>query len=648
MANFAKDLMAGQGCSVDGLTQSRNPMGNFVDAVFQGPQGAKGQMMGPRGPISGPGATMHAAMREGFQGNITKQINPMTGPTQNWGNNFTQQARAVQPSPPPQAMQQQRGRTISAPTQNWGAEFKQNPNTQYGSARRMKGRGSMQGPRGAMRMQTNIMMRQQTAMAQHSMMMQQTMMMAQQQQMMMAQQMQPQQQMMMQQTFQRSQESRPEIKEITHEDKNITVVKKDDQSKLSKSEMNATRLTAAEMTKVLSQDQDPKYRQSEFFQFMSQIRDNEVEFAGNKVVDTPEKQDHISGVWDQPPPQVKQDTMPQQQKMGIGTNMNMSAINSMTDKMSAAWRDSMDGKQVNFEQIWQEATNQVVTENMYTFAETNKFKEQSNLFQQGIELFNQGEIRDAILAFQAHVQHEVDDSSEGWRMLGKCHQEHDEDRQAIECLKRAVEEDPYNLDALLDLGVSYVNELDSQNALETLKGWIDHHPSFQGMKYTPDAYSDGTLMDEIMQLMLQAREFDATDPDVHIILGVLYNVSRDFDSAVASLRQALSLRPDDYSLWNKLGATQANGNRGLEAMPAYEKALQMKPKYARAWLNMGISYANLGNYSKAVRGYLKALKLNPQASHVWSYLRIAFTCMERFDLLKLVDERNVDLFKDFL
>ena len=137
-------------------------------------------------------------------------------------------------------------------------------------------------------------------------------------------------------------------------------------------------------------------------------------------------------------------------------------------------------------------------------------------------------------------------------------------------------------------------------------------------------------------------------PQVHIILGVLYNVSRDFDSAVASLRRALSIRPNDYSLWNKLGATQANGNRGLEAMPAYEKALQMKPKYARAWLNMGISYANLGNYTKAVKGYLEALKLNPQANHIWSYLRIAFSCMERFDLLKLTDSQDVNLFTEFL
>ena len=636
MANFAKDLMGGQGCSVDGLAQARNPMGQMVDTLFQGPQGAKGQMMGPRGPISGPGASMHAAMKEGFQGNV-KARGPMMRPGQNWGGDFKQQARMAPPPPPMQ--QQQRPRAMSAPSQNWGAEFKQTPGNMR-QASRMR-RGSMQGPRGAMRMQPQqMMMRQQTAMAQQSMMMQQTMMMAQQQQMMMQQMYQPQ----MMQHRQQVQQTRPEIKEIVEE--NVTTSDTTTES----DSMNATRLTAAEMTKVLSQDQDPKYRQSEFFQFMSQIRDNEVEFAGNKVIDTPEKQDHISGVWDQPPPQVKHDMMPPQQKMNanLGMNMNMSAINSMTDKMSAVWRDGMDGKQVNFEQAWKDATNQVVNQDLYTFEESNKFKDHDDTFMKGMELFHQGEIREAILAFQAHVQQEVDDSSEGWRMLGKCHQEHDEDRQAIECLRRAVEEDPYNLDALLELGVSYVNELDSQNALATMKAWIDHHPSFQGMKYTPDAYSDGTLMDEIMQLMLQARQFDSSDPDVHIVLGVLYNVSRDFDSAVASLRQALSLRPEDYSLWNKLGATQANGNRGLEAMPAYEKALQMKPKYARAWLNMGISYANLGNYSKAVKGYLKTLKLNPQADHVWSYLRIAFTCMERFDLLKLVDQRNVDAFAEFM
>ena len=73
-------------------------------------------------------------------------------------------------------------------------------------------------------------------------------------------------------------------------------------------------------------------------------------------------------------------------------------------------------------------------------------------------MFNSGNVHEAILAFEAGVQ--VDpEHAEGWRMLGACHAENDEDKKAIVCLRRAVDADPYNVDALLALGTSYVNEL---------------------------------------------------------------------------------------------------------------------------------------------------------------------------------------------
>jgi peroxin-5 len=345
----------------------------------------------------------------------------------------------------------------------------------------------------------------------------------------------------------------------------------------------------------------------------------------------------------------------------------------METMFKKAWDDSQAGKEVDFDAVYREALEESgahglneawgaadaggldqawsetsVTANLadrpYELAAQNKFASAEDPFGRGMELFRAGNLPDAILAFEAAVSQDGS-HAEAWRMLGVAHQENDQDTKAIACLERAVDNDAYNIDALLGLGVSYVNELDQQRALKNLKAWVVNNPKFSGVEVTQDMYGDGSLMDDVMQLMLKAAEWAPNDAEVQQVLGVLYNVSREYGAAALAFKRALGARPDDYSLWNKLGATLANGQRSEEALPAYHRALEIKPKYARGWLNLGISHSNLGQYREAARCYLKALDLNPEAVHIWSYLRICFTCMERFDLIALSDKRNLDAFR---
>eukprot|EP00644_Phytophthora_capsici_P001108 jgi/Phyca11/551842/estExt2_Genewise1Plus.C_PHYCAscaffold_430357 len=431
---------------------------------------------------------------------------------------------------------------------------------------------------------------------------------------------------------------------------------------------------SSEMARTMSQNPDPKFQNSQFLKFMNQVSSGEVQIdeEKNDVVGGELKMEGaLEGAWEDTADMHSNRDLFDSSWKQSGNASTAAMENAFAESTAAhahplegAWNDAGtvntsgldqawgDSKTAGekamaeaqttdpFEDAWDSATNQD-----YTYKADNPFLDASENFQKGVEFFKSGHLDDAILAFEAEVQQHPD-NSEAWRMLGECHAENDEDKSAIICLERAVEEDPYNLSALLALGVSNVNELNPQGALKTLKAWVQHNPKFHGLEIQVDEYSDGSLMDEVMQLMLQARAHDPSDSDVQVVLGVLYNVSKDYDAAVGSFRTATDSRPDEYALWNKIGATLANSARSSDAIPAYHRALELKPRYARGWLNLGISHANLGNYEEATKCYLQALSLNNRADHIWSYLRICFTCMERFDLVKIADTKDISHFRE--
>lgn len=76
---------------------------------------------------------------------------------------------------------------------------------------------------------------------------------------------------------------------------------------------------------------------------------------------------------------------------------------------------------------------------------------------------------------------------------------------------------------------------------------------------------------QVARLFNDAAQMSPDDADVYIVLGVLYNLSREYDKAIESFKIALKLKPRDYSLWNKLGATQANSVQSADAILAYQQ-----------------------------------------------------------------------------
>jgi len=288
---------------------------------------------------------------------------------------------------------------------------------------------------------------------------------------------------------------------------------------------------------------------------------------------------------------------------------------------------------------------------------SNPYTGQGDAFERGVDLFNQGMITESILALESEIQRNPH-NTKAWQFLGQAHAENDKDNLAITCLAKAVESDPQNLPALAALAVSYTNDFNREKALDTLEMWIKRSPDYarmaesmmpppppSGQDFFMGAWSRHTY---VANMYLEAARLRPEDPDpeVQTALGLLYNLSYEYDKAVDCFKAALTKRPDDYLLWNKLGATLANSNRSEEALGAYYRALEGKPTYVRARANLGISYLALNEHPEAANNFLAALRLHPNAGHLWDNLKMVFRLMERRDLEEKATRQNIDDFTE--
>ncbi|KAJ1498020.1 Peroxisomal membrane signal receptor PTS1 [Coelomomyces lativittatus] len=226
-------------------------------------------------------------------------------------------------------------------------------------------------------------------------------------------------------------------------------------------------------------------------------------------------------------------------------------------------------------------------------------------------------------------------------ILGIKQQENEKEQQAITALRQALKLDPGQLNAWLALAVSYTNENRSECATDSLKGWLLNHPQYHTVLPTSSSMtpSSAVLADYFLKAVHVATH---VDPDLQVGLGVLFNLTENYERAVDCFQVALACRPYDAFLWNKLGATLANSNQSEKAIDAYFRALQINPNYIRARYNLGIACIHLKQHKEAVHQLLQALQFQQQRSakgspHIWDSLKMACLLLQKFDWAQLCD-----------
>ncbi|XP_062259935.1 PEX5-related protein isoform X2 [Platichthys flesus] len=339
------------------------------------------------------------------------------------------------------------------------------------------------------------------------------------------------------------------------------------------------------------------------------------------------------------------------------------------DKMEAEWEELARRNWLEESEGLQPVPPSPPVEKGYFFNTTNPYREWTSAFAEGQEKARDGDLNAAVLLLEAAILQDPLDS-EAWQLLGTTQAENENEQAAIASLQRCLELQPNNLLALMALAVSFTNSSLQQEACDALRRWIQNNPRYkhlglehrsplQGSPATPrrGPHTFTWARCELQSVLLLFQEavllnLDSVDPDLQTGLGVLFNLSSDFNKAVEAFTAALSVRPQDYLLWNRLGATLANGDRSEEAVEAYGRALELQPGFIRSRYNLGISCINLGAHREAVSNFLTALnqqRRSQRCSHqqmsanIWAALRIAISMMDQPELLRAANVGDLDL-----
>uniref|UniRef100_A0A1B0CY62 Thiolase N-terminal domain-containing protein n=1 Tax=Lutzomyia longipalpis TaxID=7200 RepID=A0A1B0CY62_LUTLO len=422
-------------------------------------------------------------------------------------------------------------------------------------------------------------------------------------------------------------------------------------------EQDELRRAADDLLRTMGSDSDP-FQYSEFVDFMKNVRDDSsvLTMEGGEKVDG---EAAASTDW------VKDYVETMKEEADKKDEYNQQFWNRLQDE----WRQIAEANDEHHPWLT-EFQDFYDPYKEYKFDEDNPMTNDENVFEKGKAFLAQGDSSSAALCFELAAKQDST-NAECWELLGRAQAENEKDPQAIPALKKALELQPNNMNVLMALAVSYTNEGLQTQALRMLINWMKMHPKYSHL--VPDAMGheaeEGAVggsiakppyLSDVQDLFLAAVRMDPSviDTDIQEALGVLFNLSADYDKAVDCFEAVVKMQPENPKAWNRLGASLANGNRSVEAVDAYQRALAIHPGFIRARYNVGIICINLKAYKEAAEHLLTALNHQATSSArsgivrdasykqmsngIWSTLRMAVSLLGRHDLQPAIDRKDLD------
>lgn len=243
----------------------------------------------------------------------------------------------------------------------------------------------------------------------------------------------------------------------------------------------------------------------------------------------------------------------------------------------------------------------------------------NQLYEQGIEFQNKGQIKEALKIFQKALTTDPHITPMLIRIGAACAQQ-GKFEDAIHFYKAAIGIEPRHFNAYISLGLSLARLNKHEEAAEQFLIVLKVDPNyFDANLQLSKTKMELKEFDEAMIYANKAMQLQPNNIHVYLNLGHINNKKGDLDQAIVWYKKALTIDPNFPNAIYNLGYTLQIQKKYKEAIPYLLRAAELQKNYTDAHVALAQSYWGLEDFDNAWREYVwrwKMLGIDPSKMDV--------------------------------
>ena len=219
--------------------------------------------------------------------------------------------------------------------------------------------------------------------------------------------------------------------------------------------------------------------------------------------------------------------------------------------------------------------------------------------------------------------------------------------KAEEMLKKAVELNPENDRAYVGLGLVYKEQNMLKKAEEMFEKAIERNPD-DGRVYLElgRTYFDQGRFKEAEEMFKKTIEKNQDNEWAYLDLGQTYKAQGRFEEAEGMFKKAIEKNQDNEEIYLELGRTYFDQGRFKEAEEMFKKTIEKNQDNEWAYLDLGQTYKAQGRFEEAEGMFKKIIERDPDNEWIYLELEMLYNTQGKFkeaeDMFKKAIEINPD------